>query len=61
MNGDFSVSDVGIVNRNRLCIEEAKQTWDTMVRAGIVSLGNVSEILDRLAEMNRQDWDRFES
>ncbi|KAK9283988.1 hypothetical protein L1049_012246 [Liquidambar formosana] len=61
MIGDFSVSDDGIVNRNRLCIEEAKQTWDTMVRTGIDSLGNDSEILNTLAEMNRQDWDRFVS
>ncbi|KAK9292813.1 hypothetical protein L1049_020793 [Liquidambar formosana] len=61
MIGDFSVSDGGIVNRNRLCIEEAKQTWDTMVHAGIDSLGNDSEILNTLAEMNDQDWDRFES
>ncbi|KAK9273300.1 hypothetical protein L1049_018107 [Liquidambar formosana] len=56
-----SISDGGIVNRNHLILQEAKDTWSVLQRAGFRSLANDHEILEKISELEDRDWELFEN
>ncbi|KAK9283612.1 hypothetical protein L1049_011862 [Liquidambar formosana] len=56
----ISVPNSGIVNRNRILLEQANNTWELCQKIGIRCLGNEEEVIDRLIELGSRDWVQFE-
>ncbi|KAI8526398.1 hypothetical protein RHMOL_Rhmol13G0304200 [Rhododendron molle] len=53
-----SISSGGIVNRNRLILDEAQAIWECNKIMGLGYDGNEDEVISRLADMEAQDLDR---